>query len=374
MHGVAPICLHRFRVAQDVLFLEHLQGGQRGGAGQRVAGIRIAVEQFDTWRRVHEGVVDVLFAEHGAHRHHAVGQALGRRHQVRFDVEIVGRERRRHAAETRDHFIEDEQDAVLGAQLAQAFQIAFRRDQHARGTGHRFDDDGGDRRGVVQRDDAFQFIGQVRAIFGLARRIGVLLQVMRVRQMVHAGQQGAEGLAVAADAAHGNAAEAHAVIAAFAADQARARALAARPVIRERDLQCRVHRFGTGIRIEHVAELVARVVHQFFRQVEGGRMAHLESGREVELAHHLADGADDLRLRMAAWHAPQAGRAIEDGIAIDVLVVHAFGRDQQARIGLEVAVVGKRHPECRHRFRPCFVHDLLLGMGWRGVRIVFDEA
>ncbi|MCY1558902.1 hypothetical protein D9M68_958780 [compost metagenome] len=92
-------------------------------------------------------------------------------------------------------------------------------------------------------------------------------------------------------------------------------------------------------------------------------MAHLEGGREVQLAHHLADGADDFRLRMAARHAPQSRRAVEDGVAIDVLVVHAFGRHEQARVGLEITVVRKRHPECRHRFRPCFVHDLLLGMG-----------
>ena len=235
VHGVAPIRLHRFGVTQDVLFLEHLQGCQRGGASERVAGIRVAVEQFDARWRIHEGVVDILFAEDGAHRHHAVGQALGRRHQVRLDVKIVGGERRRHAAETRDHFIEDEQDAVFGTQLAQAFQIAFRRDQHARGAGHRFDDDGGNRRCVMQGDDAFQFIGQVGAIFGFAHRVGVLVQVVRVRQVVHAWQQGAEGLAVAADAAHGNAAEAHAVITAFAADQARACALAAHAVIGQRD-------------------------------------------------------------------------------------------------------------------------------------------
>ena len=226
----------------------------------------------------------------------------------------------------------------------------------------------------MQGDDAFQFIGQVGAVFGFAHRIGVLVQVVRVRQVVHAGQQGAEGLAVAADAPHGNAAEAHAVITAFAADQARACALAAHAVIGQRDLQRRVDGFGTGVRVEDVAKLMPRVVHQFFRQVEGGRMAHLEGGGEIELAHHLADGADDLRLRMAARHAPQAGRTIEDGVAIDILVIHAFSRHQQAWVGLEIAVIRKRHPECRHRFRPCFVHDLLLGMGWRGARIVFDEA
>jgi hypothetical protein len=53
------------------------------------------------------------FAEHRAHRHHAVGQALGGGHHVRLDVEVVGRERRRQAAEAGDDFVEDQQDAVL---------------------------------------------------------------------------------------------------------------------------------------------------------------------------------------------------------------------------------------------------------------------
>jgi hypothetical protein len=43
-------------------------------------------------------------------------------------------------------------------------------------------------------------------------------------------------------------------------------------------------------------------------------------------------------------------------VAVHILVVHALGRDQQARIGLEVAVVGKWHPKRRHGFWPGLVH------------------
>ena len=188
-------------MAEDVLFLEHVERGQCGGAGDRVAGIGIAVKQFDAGRRVHEGVVDMLFGEHRAHRDDAVGQAFGGRHHVRLDVEVVGRERRAEAAETGDDFVENEQDAVLGAQLAQPFEVAFGRDQHAGRAGHRFDDDGGDVGGVVQSDQAFEFVGQMAAVFGLAAGVGIASEVVGVRQVIDTGQQWAETLAVGADAA-----------------------------------------------------------------------------------------------------------------------------------------------------------------------------
>jgi hypothetical protein len=74
------------------------------------------------------------------------------------------------AAEAGDDLVEDQQDAVLGADLAQALQVALGRRQHAGGAGHRLDDDGGDGRGVVQRDEALQqLVGQLGAVLGSPR-------------------------------------------------------------------------------------------------------------------------------------------------------------------------------------------------------------
>ena len=97
-----------------------------------------------------------------------------------------------------------------------------------------------------------------RAVLRLAAREGVACRVVRVRQVVDAGEQRAEHLAVADDAADRDAAEADAVIAALAADQPRARAFAARAVIGERDLERRVDRFGAGIGEEDVVEALRR--------------------------------------------------------------------------------------------------------------------
>ena len=79
-------------------------------------------------------------------------------HAIAFGGESVA-----EAAEAGDHFVEDQQNAVAVANRAQLFQITLGRRQHAGRSGHRLDDDGGDGRGAVQRDDALEFVGEVAA-------------------------------------------------------------------------------------------------------------------------------------------------------------------------------------------------------------------
>ncbi|KAG1542023.1 hypothetical protein G6F50_014155 [Rhizopus delemar] len=156
----------------------------------RIRPPRVAVRKLDgAFGPLHERVVHVLLHQRRAHRDGAVGQALGAGDDVWLDAEEGRREGAVDAPERADHLIENQQDAVLGRDLAQLFQVALGRDQHARGAGHRFDDDGGDGGGVMQRDDAFQLVGQVGAPGGLALGVGVLFQVMGMRQVVYGGQQ-----------------------------------------------------------------------------------------------------------------------------------------------------------------------------------------
>jgi hypothetical protein len=90
----------------------------------------------------------------------------------------------------------------------------------------------------VQRDEALELVGEMRAPFGLALRERVLLEVVRVRKVVDArDHRGSEHLAIRRDAADRDAAEAHAVIGALAADEARALRFALRAMPRERDLE-----------------------------------------------------------------------------------------------------------------------------------------
>ena len=88
-----------------------------------------------------------------------------------IDAEIVGGERRAEAAEAGDDLVEDQQDAVLVADLAQLLQIAFRRqDQHAGRARHRFDDHRRDgRRRRAARRCALEFVGEFGAVLRLRR-------------------------------------------------------------------------------------------------------------------------------------------------------------------------------------------------------------
>lgn len=95
----------------------------------------------------------------------------------------------------------------------------------------------------MKRDDALEFGGEIGAVLGLAAAEGVFGWQMRVRKVIDARQQRAEHLAIGDDPANRNAAEVDAMIAALAADEAEARAVALSAVISERDLQRGIDRF-----------------------------------------------------------------------------------------------------------------------------------
>ena len=220
MHAVGPVTGHVVRAREQAFPAIDLLCRDARGAGDRVRGICVAVEEFDgTFRTLHEGVVDLVARRDGAHRHRAIREALGHRDHVRLHAEERGAKRRAEPAESRDDFVEDQQDAVPGADAAQALEVTLWRDQHARGARDGLDDHGRDVAGIVQRDDAFEFIRQVGAVLGHAARVGVPRQVVRVRQVIDAGQHRSEPLAVVDHAADGDAAEADAVVTPLTADE-----------------------------------------------------------------------------------------------------------------------------------------------------------
>ncbi len=145
----------------------------------------------------------------------------------------------------------------------------------------------------MQRDEAIELVGQMRAPFRLADGEGLLLAIVSRRQMIDAGEQRAELLAVVDDAADRDAAEADAVIAALAADQPHARGVAAHVVIGERDLERGVDRFRTGIAEEHMVEIAGRERRDPARQLERLGMAELEGRRVVERRCFALDRRDD---------------------------------------------------------------------------------
>ena len=234
---------------------------------------------------------------------------------------------------------------MLVADGAELLEIALRRDEHAGGARHRLDDDRGDGRGVVERDQALEVVGELGAVRRLAAGEGVPGEVVGVADVIDAGQQRAEQLAVADDAADRDAAEIDAVIAALAADQAEARALPDGALIGERDLERGLDRLRAGVGEEDVVDAGRHVGDEAGGELEGlsggpsGR-----PGRSRAPSPAWAIASTIFGRRVAGVAAPEAGGAVEDLSAVGGAVVHALGADQHARRLLELPVRGERHP------------------------------
>ena len=238
VHGVLEMRAELAHALKHRLLLEQVERGQCRRAGHRVRRVGVAVRELELVvgsAGRHEGLVQILAHHHAAERLHAVADLLGEIEQVGLHAEGLGAGPGAAAAEAGDHLVEDQQDVVLGADLAQALQIAHGRHHHAARAGEGLDDDGGDVAGVVQADQVEQFVGQ-RVVARRHAADEAAAGRLGVRQVVGL-DAGAEHLAVARHAAHRDAAVVHAVVALEAADQARLAGLPTDAPVGARDLQ-----------------------------------------------------------------------------------------------------------------------------------------
>jgi hypothetical protein len=246
------------------------------------------------------------------------------------------------AAEAGDDLVEDQQDVVGGADLAQSLQVADRRNHHAGRAGERLDDHGRDVGGIVQRDQVQQLVGQLGALCRHAAREGVLLE-LRVGQVVGLHRL-AEVLAVAHHAADRDAAEVHAVVTLLATDQACLARLSLGAPVGARHLQRGVGRFRAGAGEEHAVQPLGHEADDAVGQLERQRVAELERGRIVELCRLAAHRLGNLGAAVAQAAAPQARETVEDLAPVGVTVVAALGTGHEPGVRLEVAVAGEGHP------------------------------
>ena len=227
----------------------------------------------------------------------------------------------------------------------------------------------------MEGDEAVEFVRQMRAPLRQATAEGGFRQIEGVGEMVHAGQLRAVELAVVHHAADGNAAEAHAVVAALATDEAGARAFTADAMVGQRNLQGRVHSLAAGVHEERVVHAFRGQFHQRVGGLEAEWVTHLERRRIVHLGNLRGYGLADFLAAMAGIHAPQARNAVENFAAVLGPVVHAAALRQQTRGSLVLAVGGEGHPQRLHvltgqrllgKFDGIGAHGGVLGKAGRG--------
>ena len=347
MHALLERLGQLVRPVEKVFLRIGVERADRRRAGKRVARVGVAVEELHARTGgLHESLVDLLLHDHAAQRHAARGHALGERDHVRRNAEVLRGERLAQTAEAADHFVENEQDAVLRTDVAQLLQIALRRDEDAARARDRLDDHRRDVGGIVQGDDALlELVGELGAR-GRAPARECTREVVCVAQVVGASeQQPSVGLAVDRHARHRHAADVDAVVALLPADETRTDPFAAQPVVAHRHLHHRVDRLRAGVGEEDVVETLGREGGHALRDLEGERVSGGERGGEIELAGLLPDCVDDPRPAVARIHAPERRETVEHLAPVGELVVHVLRADDHLGRRLEARIVGVGHPE-----------------------------
>src|SRR5712672_276163 len=80
------------------------------------------------------------------------------------------------------------------------------------------------------------------------------------------------------------------------------------------------------------------------RELERGRMPHLERRCVVHRLQLVRNSFRDLATAMSCVYTPETGYGIENLAAVRSPVIHPRGFVQKPRLGLELPVRGERHP------------------------------
>ena len=342
MQSVLEVRTHPRGPRVQVLVAVIIQGRQSRRHRHRMTRVRVSVEQFDArrppppapaagpgWRgrgRRRDGVVYFPLHEHGTGGDHGIRESLRARDHVGYHAEVLGCRARAEASEARDHLVEYEEYAVLGAYFTYAFQVTPRRRQHPRRPGHRFEYHRRDRRRAVQRHERGQFLGEVASPLRLAARAGVTLPDVRRLQMIDARDHATrECPAIVGYAAHGHAPEPNAVIPPLPPDETEFRTVPPRDVIRQRDFHRRVHGRRAAHGEEDVVQSRARheqLAHEPIRVFERLRMGEEEGWAEIERRELILRRPYDRIRTVTSVGTPQARGAVEYPSSVGRPVVH----------------------------------------------------
>src|SRR3954471_13724787 len=121
------------KLLQDLFLLEHLEAGERGGATQLAARVAVTVAQRSAVAGFPKKSVEhALRRQSSGERQVTAGQSLGEAKEVRHHAFVFTREHLSGAAETRHHFIENEEDVPLAAPGFEFLEHSGRPQAHAR--------------------------------------------------------------------------------------------------------------------------------------------------------------------------------------------------------------------------------------------------
>ncbi|MNK98112.1 hypothetical protein D3C87_1184640 [compost metagenome] len=248
---------------------------------------------------------------------------------------------------------------MLVADFTQTLEVTLWWNQHASGTGQWLDEDRRDVRRIVQFDQLQQFVSQGdTALLRHATGVSVACQ-QSVRQVVDVHHRLTEQLAVAIHATEAGAGDVHTVVTTGTADHFGLGRLAFQTPVSTDHLHRGVSALGARVGEEHVVQVARGQVGDFLGQLKRQRVAVLESWRVIESAQLLGDRFLDFLAGVPGATGPQARQRVIHLAALVVDQPAAFGANDQARVALEVAVGGVRHPVS--------IELELAGQGSRGV-------
>ena len=293
------------------------------------------------------GLDDAALCQYGADGLIAPAQPLGHGQQVRHHTFLLAGVQRAGATHATHDLVQDEQDAMPVAQVADTLEIAGHRREHAcrratDGLCHK-------RHHVVRPqflDGPGQF-GHQPLTVGLGRLIGETASVLVAgRHMGHVDQQRTELLAAPFIATHRQCAQGIAVVALASGDEVATLGLADLDEVLPGHLQGRLDRLGATTDEVHVAHAGGCGADQQVGQLLGhlgGEEAGVGIGQLIDLAVH---GRDDVGMTMAQTGHRSTTAGVDVGTAFGITQPDALPADGHRRTFGKLAmkdVGGLRH-------------------------------
>ena len=292
-------------------------------------------------------VEDAARHEQAADRLVTRAQPFGDDHEIGRDAFLLARVQRAGASHAAHDFVEDEQHAVLVADLADALEIAGAGlDRAERRADDRLGDERADGRGPEPLDLLLELVRGAQRVLRLGLVAPLLAVAEARRDVLELRQQRLERLAAPAVAAGGERADRVAVIALPAPDDVTALGLPDLEHVLARHLERGFDAFGAaGVEV-HALETGGRVGDDRVGERLGDFGGEERRVRIRELVDLALDRLEHARVAVAEARHGCTARGVEIAFAVAVVNVEAFAAHRDGQVGFGVAV--EYVLACRH--------------------------